>query len=59
MFRIPGYEAGANITVLNTIYHKPTKNPETGKYGKDSIDIIFKDLDTGEKHLHQDRKSVV
>lgn len=52
MFRIPGYEAGANITVLNTIYHKPTKNPETGKYGKDSIDIIFKDLDTGEKHLH-------
>ena len=52
MFRIPGYEKGANITVLNTIYHKPVKDQETGKYGKDSIDIIFKDLDTGEKHLH-------
>ena len=51
MFRIKGYEPGANITVLNTIYHKSRKDPETGKYGKDSIDIIYKDLDTGEKKL--------
>jgi hypothetical protein len=51
MFRIKGYEPGANITVLNTIYHKSRKDPETGKYGKDSIDIIFKDLDTGQKKI--------
>lgn len=47
---IRGYSEGANITVLNTIYHKAVKG-ENGKYGKDSIDIIYKDLDTGEKKL--------
>ena len=50
MFRIKGYEPGANISILNTIYHKPKKD-ENGCYSKDSLDIIFKDLDTGEKHL--------
>ena len=53
MFRIKGYEPGANITLLNTIYHKPQKDIETGKYGSDSIDLIYKDLDTGEKHLYR------
>ena len=48
---IRGYGLNANITLLNTIYHKPQKDPETGKYGKDSIDIVFKDIDTGEKHV--------
>lgn len=52
MFRIPGYEPGANITILNTIYHKRRKDPESGKYLPDSIDIIYKDLDTGEKKLY-------
>lgn len=47
---IKGYQPGANITLLNTIYHKPVKN-EDGKYTNDSIDIIYKDLDTGEKKL--------
>ena len=48
---IRGYDEGANITLLNTIYHKPKKNQETGKYDTGSIDIIYKDLDTGEKKL--------
>lgn len=47
---IRGYEAGANITILNAIYHK-SKKDENGKYSNDSIDIIFKDLDTGEKKV--------
>lgn len=49
MFKIKGYEPGANITIINALYHKSVKDKETGKWGKDSIDIVFKDLDTGEK----------
>ena len=41
---IRGYDDGANITLLNVIYHKPKKNPETGKYDTGSLDIVFKDL---------------
>ena len=48
---IRGYNVGDNITLLNVIYHKPKKDPETLKYGKDSIDIIFKDMNTGEKKV--------
>ena len=29
---IRGYDKGANITLLNVIYHKPKKNEDTGKY---------------------------
>ena len=52
---IRGYQNGANITLLNAIYHKATRD-ENGKYGKDSIDIVFKDMDTMEKkvqHIEQ------
>lgn len=48
---IKGYPVGSNISLLNIIYHKPKKDLETGKYGKDSIDIIYKDLDTMEKKI--------
>lgn len=48
---IKGYLPGANITLLNVIYHRPRKDEETGRYGKDSIDIVFKDMDTMEKHV--------
>lgn len=48
---IKGYPVGANITILNAIYHKPRKDPVSGKYGKDSIDIVYKDLNTGEKKV--------
>lgn len=47
---IKGYNDGANITLLNTIYHRAKKD-ENGKYGNDSIDIIFKDMDTLEKKV--------
>lgn len=47
---IRGYQDGANISLLNVIYHKPVKN-ENGKYGKDSLDIVFKDMDTMEKKV--------
>mgnify|MGYP004558449717 CR=1 FL=1 len=52
MLNIKGYNDGADISLINTIYHKSKKNPETGKYGSDSIDIIFRDNITGEKKLH-------
>ena len=48
---IKGYPIGANISLVNVIYHKSKKDPETGKYGKDSIDIVYKDLDTMEKKV--------
>ena len=48
---IRGYDDGANITLLNVIYHKPKKDIETGKYDTGSLDIIFKDMNTMEKKL--------
>lgn len=48
---IKGYPIGANISILNVIYHKSKKDPDTGKYGKDSIDIVYKDLNTMEKKV--------
>lgn len=47
---IPGYEKDANLTILNTIYHHPERNPETGKYKKDHILLVYKNLGTGEKN---------
>ena len=47
---IKGYQPGANITLLNVIYHKPVKD-ETGKYCEDSLDIIYKDMNTMEKKI--------
>ena len=48
---IKGYKVGDNITLLNTIYHKPKKDMMTGKYGKDSLDVIYRDMITGEKKV--------
>ena len=48
---IRGYDEGANITLLNVIYHKPKKDLETGKYDTGSLDIIYKDMDTMEKKI--------
>jgi len=49
-FRIKGYEPGANITIINAIYHKSQRDGEGG-WTNDSIDIVFKDLDTGQKKV--------
>ena len=40
---IKGYPEGADITLFNVIYHKAKKDPETGKYGNDSLDLIYYD----------------
>lgn len=53
-FKIPGYNIGDNISLLNVIYYKPIKDPETDKYGDDSIDIIYKDMNTGEKKVYHE-----
>ena len=50
MFRIGNYRKGSNLTLLNTIYHRPTKLAD-GKYSSDAIDLIIKDVDTDEKFL--------
>lgn len=49
--KIPGYPDGADITLLNTFYIRPQKQ-ENGKYGDDSLTVIFRDNKTGEKKHH-------
>ena len=44
------YPQGADITIMNTIYHYP-KKLEDGKWDQGSIDIIAKDNITGKKIL--------
>jgi hypothetical protein len=48
---VNGYNEGADITLFQVIYHKPKKDPETGKYGKDSLDLIYYDNITNEKKV--------
>ena len=50
---IKGYPLGANISLLNVMYIRAKKDPETGKWGNDYLYIIYKDLDTGEKHVQE------
>ena len=40
----------SKLTLLNTIYFRPEKNPETGKYKKDYIYLLYKDVNTGKKY---------
>lgn len=44
------YREGADLTIMNTIYHYP-KKMENGKWDTGSIDIIAKDNVTGRKVL--------
>lgn len=39
-----------DILLLNTIYHKPRRQ-EDGKYSKDAISIVYRDLKTGQKKV--------
>ena len=48
---IKGYPDGADLSLFNVIYHKAVKNPETGRYGKDSLDLIYYDNLTKEKKV--------
>lgn len=43
------YPQNSNLTIMNTIYHRPVKNPETGKLKKDYLTLVYKNLDTGKK----------
>lgn len=47
---IRGYNKGDDITLINTIYYKPTKMKD-GKYSTGSLDIIYVDNKTKEKKL--------
>lgn len=46
---IKGHYLNDNISILNVIYIRARKDPETEKYGDDYIYIIYRDLDTNEK----------
>ena len=46
---ITKYPEGSDITILNTIYQRGKKDEATGKWGKDSITLIYKDNVTGKK----------
>lgn len=46
---ITKYPEGSDLTILNTIYQRAKKDEATGKWGKDSIIIIFKDNVSGKK----------
>lgn len=41
---------GSNVTILNSIYIRPRKN-DKGKWSKGSMNIVYRDLNTMEKHL--------
>ena len=55
---IKGYKNGDNITLLNVIYHKPEKQLD-GKYNTGSIDIIYKDMNTEEKEMQDERMATI
>ena len=45
---IPGYPEGSDLTILDTIYQRPTKR-EDGKWDNDKLIVLFKDNITGKK----------
>lgn len=46
---IPGYEDGANITIMNALYKRMEKNESTGKWEDDYLTLVYKDNTTGKK----------
>ena len=51
MLHLAGYHPGDNLTVMNVMYERQTKDPDTGRYGSDYAHIVFKDNNTGLKHV--------
>jgi DNA polymerase elongation subunit (family B) len=47
---IPGYQPGANVLLLNTVYVKPHPM-EDGKWSSGTMCLTYRDLDTGEKGM--------
>lgn len=48
---IKGYPKGSNLTILNTMYRRPTKDIN-GKYDKGSLQILYKDVDSNQKKVY-------
>jgi len=48
---IPGYPAGSELILLDTIYYK-SKRQEDGKYSKDALTLILKDPNKNIKFQH-------
>lgn len=48
---IKNYPQGSDITLFNTMYHFPKKDERTGKWDEGSIDLIYRDNITGQKHV--------
>lgn len=46
---IDGYEKGSDITLMNTMYSFPQKDPDTGKLIDDFLILVYKDNETGNK----------
>lgn len=46
------YSQGANLTLLNTLYISPRLD-DKGKYTKPVLTLIYKDNDTGTKHMKE------
>lgn len=49
---VKGFKDGSNISVVNVLYRRPFKNNEN-KWEKGLLQVIFKDLDTGELHKQE------
>ena len=49
---IPGYQQGADITLLDAKYIRQRKDEATGKWLDDKMILLYKDNVTGEKKRH-------
>lgn len=47
---IKNYPEGSDITLIDTVYRKPKKDDNTGKWTNSSMTIVYKDNNTGLKH---------
>ena len=48
-FSVGGYPPGSNLTIMNVIYRPPLKVENSNQRTVDSVLIVYKDNDTGEK----------
>ena len=51
MIQVGNYLPGANLTVMNVMYQKPQKTDDGRKYLPDKAYIVYKDNETGQKHV--------
>ena len=48
--KLSTYNDGADLTLMNVIYQRPTKNEEDGTRNSDYLDIVYKDNTDGKKY---------